>query len=99
MQARRPRLQPVPVKPAELALRGLELLRVSPLAEWHYKTAHRDSFVDVSRAKQILGWQPRLLERGGADARRTTGTSRTAAESAPPVSRTAFPGTSRPSAC
>jgi nucleoside-diphosphate-sugar epimerase len=51
-------LQPVPVKPAELALRGLELLRVSPLAEWHYKTAHRDSFVDVSRAKQILGWQP-----------------------------------------
>src|SRR5439155_13744 len=36
------RLQPVPVKPAEIALRGLELLRVSPLAEWHYKTAHRD---------------------------------------------------------
>jgi nucleoside-diphosphate-sugar epimerase len=51
-------LQPVPVKPAELALRGLELLRVSPLAEWHYKTAHRDSFVDVSRAKQTLRWQP-----------------------------------------
>jgi nucleoside-diphosphate-sugar epimerase len=51
-------LQPVPVKPAELALRGLELLRVSPLAEWHYKTAHRDSFVDVSRAKEILGWKP-----------------------------------------
>jgi nucleoside-diphosphate-sugar epimerase len=54
------RLQPVPVKPAELALRALELLRVSPLAEWHYKTAHRDSFVDVSKAQRILGWQPRL---------------------------------------
>ncbi|MFL5965328.1 MAG: NAD-dependent epimerase/dehydratase family protein [Gaiellaceae bacterium] len=54
------RLQPVPVKPAELALRALELLRVSPLAEWHYKTAHKDSFVDVSKAQRILGWQPRL---------------------------------------
>ena len=29
------RLQPVPVKPAEIALRALELMRVSPLAEWH----------------------------------------------------------------
>ncbi|MDQ2968011.1 MAG: NAD(P)-dependent oxidoreductase [Actinomycetota bacterium] len=57
------RLQPVPVKPAELALRGLELLRVSPLAEWHYKTAHKDSFVDVSKAQNLLGWQPRLSNR------------------------------------
>jgi nucleoside-diphosphate-sugar epimerase len=54
------RLRPVPVKPAEVTLRGLELLRLSPLAEWHYKTAHRDSFVDVSRAQRLLGWQPRL---------------------------------------
>jgi nucleoside-diphosphate-sugar epimerase len=54
------KLQPVPVKPAEVALRTLELLRVSPLAEWHYKTAHKDSFVDTSRAQRILGWQPRL---------------------------------------
>jgi nucleoside-diphosphate-sugar epimerase len=57
------RLQPVPVKPAEIALRGLELLRVSPLAEWHYKTAHKDSFVDVSKAQLLLGWQPRLSNR------------------------------------
>jgi nucleoside-diphosphate-sugar epimerase len=57
------KLQPVPVKPAELALRGLELLRVSPLAEWHYKTAHKDSFVDVSKAQSLLGWQPRLSNR------------------------------------
>jgi nucleoside-diphosphate-sugar epimerase len=54
------RLQPVPVKPAEAALRALELLRLSPLAEWHYKTAHRDSFVDVAKAQRLLGWQPRL---------------------------------------
>src|SRR2546426_596836 len=57
------RLQPVPVKPAEIALRGLELLRVSPLAEWHYKTAHKDSFVDVTKAQGLLGWQPRLSNR------------------------------------
>jgi nucleoside-diphosphate-sugar epimerase len=57
------RLRPVPVKPAEVALRGLEVLRVSPLAEWHYKTAHRDSFVDVSKAQRLLGWQPRLSNR------------------------------------
>jgi nucleoside-diphosphate-sugar epimerase len=54
------RVTPVPVKPAELALRALELARLSPLAEWHYKTAHRDSFVDVSRAERLLGWSPRL---------------------------------------
>jgi nucleoside-diphosphate-sugar epimerase len=57
------RLRPVPAKPAELVLRALELLRLSPLAEWHYKTAHRDSFVDVAKAQRLLGWQPRLSNR------------------------------------
>ncbi len=54
------RLTPVPARPAEVALRALELMRVSPLAEWHYKTAHRDSFVDVGKAERLLGWSPRL---------------------------------------
>jgi nucleoside-diphosphate-sugar epimerase len=54
------RITPVPARPAEVALRALELLRVSPLAEWHYRTAHRDSFVDVSKAERLLGWSPRL---------------------------------------
>jgi nucleoside-diphosphate-sugar epimerase len=54
------RMTPIPVKPAEIALRALELARLSPLAEWHYKTAYRDSFVDTSRAERILGWKPRL---------------------------------------
>ncbi|HEU6444852.1 MAG TPA: NAD-dependent epimerase/dehydratase family protein [Gaiellaceae bacterium] len=54
------RLTPVPVRPAEIALRALELAHVSPLVEWHYKTAHRDSYVDVSKAERILGWKPRL---------------------------------------
>ena len=52
------RLRPVPARPAELALRALELARLSPLGEWHYKTASRDSFVDVAKAERLLGWRP-----------------------------------------
>jgi nucleoside-diphosphate-sugar epimerase len=54
------RLLPVPVRPAELSLRALELAKLSPLAEWHYKTAHKDSFVSIERAREVLGWEPRL---------------------------------------
>jgi nucleoside-diphosphate-sugar epimerase len=50
------RLRPVPARPAEIALRALELAKLSPLVEWHYKTASRDSFVDVSKAGRELGW-------------------------------------------
>src|SRR5215211_6844931 len=52
----RSRVTPVPAKPAELALRALELAKISPLVEWHYKTASRDSYVDVSKAQRLLGW-------------------------------------------
>jgi nucleoside-diphosphate-sugar epimerase len=52
------RLRPVPARAAELALRALELARLSPLAEWHYKTAHRDSYVETSKAERVLGWRP-----------------------------------------
>jgi nucleoside-diphosphate-sugar epimerase len=54
------RVTPVPARPAEAALRALEFARLSPLAEWHYKTAHRDSYVAIGKAKTLLGWQPRL---------------------------------------
>ncbi|HET8741030.1 MAG TPA: NAD-dependent epimerase/dehydratase family protein [Gaiella sp.] len=54
------RLLPLPPRPAELALRALELARLSPLAEWHYRTAHRDSFVSIEKAERLLAWQPRL---------------------------------------
>src|SRR5438034_1783813 len=54
------RLQPFPARPAELGLRALELARLSPLAEWHYRTAHRDSYVDIAKAQRLLGYEPRL---------------------------------------
>ena len=39
---------------------ALERARLSPLAEWHYKTAHKDSFVSIEKARALLGWEPRL---------------------------------------
>ena len=36
------------------------LARLSPLAEWHYRTAHKDSFVSIDKARTLLGWEPRL---------------------------------------
>jgi nucleoside-diphosphate-sugar epimerase len=56
----RSRLRPVPARPAEVALRALELARLSPLAAWHYRTAHRDSFVSIDKARGLLGWEPRF---------------------------------------
>ncbi len=53
-------LRSVPIRPAEVALRVLELAHLSPLAEWHYKTAHKDSFVSIDKARDLLGWEPRL---------------------------------------
>ena len=54
------RLRAVPAKPAELVLRGLELAHLSPLAEWHYRTAYRDSYVAIDKARQLLAWEPQL---------------------------------------
>ena len=53
-------LRPVPARPAEVVLRGLELAHLSPLAEWHYRTAHKDSFVSIDKARDLLGWEPRI---------------------------------------
>ncbi|HJU48763.1 MAG TPA: NAD-dependent epimerase/dehydratase family protein [Gaiellaceae bacterium] len=53
-------LRPVPPRLAESALRALEAARLSPLAEWHYRTAYRESFVSSDRARRRLGWEPRL---------------------------------------
>lgn len=52
------RLVSVPAGPAQAALRVLEVCHLSPLVEWHYKTAAKDSFVSVDKAKRVLGWQP-----------------------------------------
>lgn len=53
------RLWHLPARPGEMALRVLEVARLSPLAAWHYGTMWRDSYVEVDRAKKLLDWQPR----------------------------------------
>lgn len=40
-------------------LRFLELLNLSPLYQWVYGTADKDSFVSIDKLKQTLGWRPR----------------------------------------
>jgi nucleoside-diphosphate-sugar epimerase len=53
-------LTPLPARPARGLLRALHLARLSPLGEWHYRTADRDCFVDVAPAEEELGWSPRF---------------------------------------
>ncbi len=57
------RIIPFPAGPSILALRVLEALRLSPLYQWIYDTAHRDSFVSIEKAKERLGFQPRYSNR------------------------------------
>lgn len=52
------RIIPLPAAPAIWTLRLLEKLGISPLYKWVYETAATDSFVDVAKAQQILGWKP-----------------------------------------
>ena len=54
------RVTPLPAAPVRTALRALDAARLSPLSAWHYRSAGRDCYVDVSKAGRDLGWRPRL---------------------------------------
>ncbi len=41
------------------ALEVLELLKLSPLYPWVYKTATKDSFVSIEKAEKLLGFTPK----------------------------------------
>ena len=43
---------------AKLALRVLDKVRLSPLVDWHYLTADKPFYFDISKAKQMLAWHP-----------------------------------------
>ena len=51
---------PFPKTPVILMLQVLELLRLSPLYGWIYKTSSKDSYVSIDKAKKQLGWRPRF---------------------------------------
>jgi nucleoside-diphosphate-sugar epimerase len=39
-------------------LKILDKFNLSPLADWHYLSYHKDFYFDINKAKTILGWQP-----------------------------------------
>ena len=53
----------LPAQPAIWTLRLLEQLGLSPLYEWVYETAARDSFVAIERIERQLGFRPRYTNR------------------------------------
>jgi nucleoside-diphosphate-sugar epimerase len=52
-----------PAGPVILALKALELLKLSPLYKWVYETASKDSFVSIEKAEKELGFRPRYSNR------------------------------------
>jgi nucleoside-diphosphate-sugar epimerase len=56
------RVRGLPVVLARGALRLADLLRLSPLAPWHYLTYHKPFVFDISRAVTELGWEPRYSD-------------------------------------
>jgi nucleoside-diphosphate-sugar epimerase len=53
------RIIPLPAAPVVAVLKILEFLRLSPLYKWIYGTASADSFVSISKAEKVLGFQPK----------------------------------------
>lgn len=52
------RVLATPAAPIKLALRAFEAAGLSPLYEWVYGTADKDSYVSVEKARTKLGWEP-----------------------------------------
>jgi len=48
----------LPAKPVKLALSLLGKLKLTQMWEWHYKTADRDSYVDIGKAQRLINWNP-----------------------------------------
>jgi nucleoside-diphosphate-sugar epimerase len=49
----------LPAGPAIFILRIIEKLGLSPVYEWVYDTAAKDSFVSIEKAERLLGFSPR----------------------------------------
>lgn len=54
-----PKITSLPVLPSQIILAFLERLRLSPIAEWHYRTLPVDSYVDIKKAEKLLNWYPK----------------------------------------
>ena len=49
-----------PALPVKLALRLFELLKLSPLYQWVYDTADKESYVSIDKIKKALNWKPKF---------------------------------------
>lgn len=50
---------PTPAWPIKKSLYVFEKLGLSPLYQWVYETADKDSFVSIDKLKKALGWKPK----------------------------------------
>lgn len=53
------RIVSIPATPAVAALKALEAFGLSPLYQWVYETAGKDSFVSVEKIRSALGFTPK----------------------------------------
>lgn len=53
------RVQPTNAFLVRTILTFVDWLKISPLVDWHYKTPHKPFYFDITKAKTLLGWQPR----------------------------------------
>ncbi len=53
------RILPTPAWPIKTSLYVFEKLGLSPLYQWVYETADKDSFVSIEKLKKALGWKPK----------------------------------------
>ena len=53
----------LPVAPSILLLQILDVVRLSPLASWHYLTYHKDFYFNNEAAFKGLGWAPKYGNR------------------------------------
>ncbi|MEJ2745252.1 MAG: NAD(P)-dependent oxidoreductase, partial [bacterium] len=57
------RIKSLPQAPVIFMLQCFEKLGISPLYEWIYKTAGKESYVSVEKARRILGLEPQYSNR------------------------------------
>ena len=52
------RVVSIPAPMVKMPLQILDLMRLSPLMDWQYKVADKPFYFDVTKAKELLEWQP-----------------------------------------
>jgi len=45
--------------PVKVALRLFEILKLSPLYQWVYDTADKDSYVSIDKIQKAFAWKPK----------------------------------------